>query len=758
MTRILFVGFIVFLITRVTLLAQEDFYNAETIREIRMRFEESNWRQILDSLFIHTGDEGRLKAEVTIDGMTYRNAGVRYKGYSSYNVDVIKNPFNIDLDYCIKNQNHLGYTKIKLSNVINDPSFVREVLAYEIARNYMPASRANFANLYINDTLIGLYTNVEAVDRFFTDEHFGSHDQPFFKGEPAKLQYPFGENANLAYSHGTDSSGYFPYYKMESETGWTDLLVLIRHLDLGADSADGYLNIDGVLWMHALNEVLLNLDSYIGYSQNYYLYQDDNGRFTPIIWDLNMSFGSFRESDGSYHFLGLTIDELKNLDPLECLSFTVSPRPLITKLLSDQTLQRMFYAHLRTILKEYISTGKYYKRGTEIQNLIDQEVAQDTNRFYPYSDFRANLDSTVGGTGLMIKYPGLWDLMEARTTYLETLPGVTGMPVITDIANLPETPVNGEPAWITARITAANRAFLGFRFATGGIFSKKEMADDGYHHDGIAGDSIYGAMIIPGGHTIQYYIYAENDSSAVFAPERAEYEFYTIQPEILAGDVVINEIKALPENGEGYPQDSWIELFNNTREPFDLAGAWLAEKSLITGNWIFPDTLIQPNGYLVIPAGVDGKGQFQAMNLPGSGGNLIFVNRQGLHLDSVLYGSQVTGKSLGRYPNGWGPMNFMTPTPSAHNFIGTAPESGFLLYPNPAGNETAVEIRTCSGPLRIVLYDAFGQAVRSETYTFPTEMTPVIIQNIDLSDLDSGLYFVRVSCNEYTMTSKLIID
>ena len=49
-----------------------------------------------------------------------------------------------------------GINKLKLSNVIQDPSFIREVLSYEIARKYMPASLANFANLYINDTLWGL--------------------------------------------------------------------------------------------------------------------------------------------------------------------------------------------------------------------------------------------------------------------------------------------------------------------------------------------------------------------------------------------------------------------------------------------------------------------------------------------------------------------------------------------------------------------------------------------------------------------------
>ena len=42
-----------------------------------------------------------------------------------------------------------------------------------------------------------------------------------------------------------------------------------------------------------------------------FLYKDDNGKFNTIPWDMNMSFGSFRETDGSYHFNGLKISEMK---------------------------------------------------------------------------------------------------------------------------------------------------------------------------------------------------------------------------------------------------------------------------------------------------------------------------------------------------------------------------------------------------------------------------------------------------------------
>ena len=69
--------------------------------------------------------------------------------------------------------------------------------------------------------------------------------------------------------------------------------------------------------MHALNYTLINFDSYIGYAQNYYLYYDNAKQWNPIIWDLNMSFGSFRLTDASQlYFNGFDINQAQNMDPL----------------------------------------------------------------------------------------------------------------------------------------------------------------------------------------------------------------------------------------------------------------------------------------------------------------------------------------------------------------------------------------------------------------------------------------------------------
>ena len=735
----------------ISLHAQDDFYDAGAVREIRIRFEDPRWRTILDSLFMNTGEEGRLTGTVEIDGTIFDGCGIRYKGYSSYNTDEIKNPFNIDLDYIHDNRNYQGHSKIKLSNVINDPSFVREALSYEIAADYLPVSRANFARVYVNDTLIGLYTNVEAVDKKFVALHYGSSDHAFFKGDPETLHYPFGDNANLAYDHGADSSDYIPYYKIESDYGWTELLDLIIRLDSGASAVAPVLNIDRTLWMHALNFSLLNLDSYIGYCQNFYIYRDENGQFNPIPWDLNMSFGSFRDSDGSYHFQGLTIDQMKTLDPLEHVNFSVSPRPLMTQFFKVDRYRKMFLAHIRTIVEDHLSSGRYYERAAALQDIIDPWVEEDTNKFYSYQDFKDNLNQAVGGTGGMLEYPGLKDLVEARVSYLRSYPGFSGAPSITAGVPAPAMPVKGDTVWMTATVGGGDSVFLWYSCSGGGVFASTAMLDDGNHRDGEAGDGVFGAMIPVTGDVIRYYFYAENDSAGVFLPSRAAYEYYSLQPEIVSGDIVINEVSAA-----GMP--GWIEIFNTTGEALNLSGATLAAGTVPADEtFVFPDTVITAKGYLVIYTGDDTTGLHAGFTTGYDGFTLLLSNSSGQIIDSVNGGLQVAGKTMGRYPNGWGPLTYMQPTPCAHNAFGTTPDKGFLLYPNPAREQVYIELRAADAQYSYYLVDALGRKVLAGAFSSGSG-TGATIHSLDVSGLRNGFYLLKLTGDQEAVTKKLIIE
>ena len=269
----------------------QSFYDQNTIQTVEVFFPFTNWDYRLDTA--KSGSEGYILADsVRVNGTTFVDCGVKYKGNSSYNANNNKNPFHIELNYVHSGASYQGYKDIKLGNGFSDPSFIREVLGYDILSNYMDCPQANFANLYVNGSLRGLYSNTENIGKRFNADHYYSSANTHFKCTPPGGVNPqSGIFPDLKYL-GTDSSLYFDRYELKSKYGWNDLVRMTDTLNNFTSFAESNIDIDRALWMFAFNNVLVNLDSYSGsFKQNYNLYKDDNKRFIPTSWDLNMSFG-----------------------------------------------------------------------------------------------------------------------------------------------------------------------------------------------------------------------------------------------------------------------------------------------------------------------------------------------------------------------------------------------------------------------------------------------------------------------------------
>ena len=75
-------------------------------------------------------------AELTIDGRTYKNIGIRYKGNSTYMTSArsLKRPLKIELDHYDADQRLHGLKSINLHPGVFDPSKGREALAYAVFR------------------------------------------------------------------------------------------------------------------------------------------------------------------------------------------------------------------------------------------------------------------------------------------------------------------------------------------------------------------------------------------------------------------------------------------------------------------------------------------------------------------------------------------------------------------------------------------------------------------------------------------------
>ncbi len=506
-------------------------YKLDKVHEVHIQFDHENWDDILDSMK-QSGLEERLLADVRFDGETFKGAGVRYKGNSSYfsvrKYDYAKLPFNIDVNET--EQGHKldgGYDKLKLSNVFRDPSFLREALSYQIANKYMVSPRANFVKVFINDKYFGLYSNAESIDDELLDQYFGEHDGVLFKCDPAwgyeaPASCPEGDKASLQYL-GQDSACYMGKYELKSDHGWAELIALTDILNNRPEKLDSVFAVDEALWMLAFNSVLVNLDSYTGrFCHNYYLYQDQAGVFHPIIWDLNLSFGGFR-----YDGLGkpLTLEDMQTLSPFIHYKQKNEKRPLITQLLADDLYRKMYIAHIKTIVEDNFLDSTYLHEGRKLQSLIREHVVADTNRLYEVKGFEKNLYETAKADKVAIV--GIAELMEARKEYLLSHPLVSKpQPVVEEVECID---LGSGSLAVAASISGAEAAWLFYRYGKTGAFRKLPLLDDGAHADEMQADGVFANILenAPAGEELQYYIVGENQYAASLSPERASFEYHT---------------------------------------------------------------------------------------------------------------------------------------------------------------------------------------------------------------------------------------
>ncbi len=314
---------------------------------------------------------------------------------------------------------------------------------------------------------------------------------------------------------GPDTTCYLPWYEIKSDTGWNALIRLVQQLNHQPQNIEQVLDVDQVLWMHAFNNALLNLDSYAGrLCHNYYVYEDSLGIFHPILWDMNLAFGGFRLDGAEDH--PLSDEELAQLSPFLHLKNKNPERPLITQLLATPLYRKMYVAHIKTILEEQLRSGAWEKVLVDVHKRIAPEVSRDSLKLYTQEDFQRNLDSTlqVGGASV----PGLRTLLLRRTTHLGD------HPLLKKEAPVIQTPVvqkKGNKVNIKIKVNNAQQVHLFVReHGIAGITTRYNLRDDGQAADVTAGDSEW-ALEVPFQEGMRYFIVAEDDKVASVWPARS---------------------------------------------------------------------------------------------------------------------------------------------------------------------------------------------------------------------------------------------
>ena len=242
--------------------------------------------------------------------------------------------------------------------------------------------------------------------------------------------------------------------------------------------------------------------------------------------------------------------------------------------------------------------------------------------------------------------------------------------------------------------------------------------------------------------------------------------------------VRINELSA--DNSiyvnEYYKKNDWIELYNTTDEPIDVAGMYLSDnldestKYQIEGG---VNTIIEPHSYLIIWA--DKLMTFTQLHAPfklaAEGGYVTLTAADFSWGDTIYYEPHLGIESVGLYPDGSSDVYVMTiPTIAKANIINSY--AAWLEQPEiPENGEgiddvTAETLKVLITDNKLYIYSAEAVSTTATVYTPAGQQCVKVLTEladgyacIELSTLPAGTYIVAVSdSNGNTETLKIRIE
>ena len=368
-------------------------YDTTALRTVFLQFDGADWEEELADF--HDTDV-EVPATVTVDGQTFREVGVHFRGASSFMMVPAgyKRSLNLSLDFVHDKQQLGGYRTLNLLNANSDPTFVRALLYTDIARQYLAAPRMNYLRVVINGESWGVYLNAQQFNRDFTKEHFGSAEGARWKvpGSP-------GARGGLEYL-GESVDSYKRLYQIKTKDtakAWADLIALTKVLNQTPPekleaALKPMLDVDGVLKFLAVEVALVNTDGYWTRASDYSIYQDPQGVFHVVPHDVNEGLGSGEGGGrGGFGGFGGFGGGGPELDPLVALNDP--SKPLRSKLLAVPALRQRYLGYVRDIATKQLDWATMAPRVKQYQALIAADVATDTRKLYATEAFTSGVAS-----------------------------------------------------------------------------------------------------------------------------------------------------------------------------------------------------------------------------------------------------------------------------------------------------------------------------------------------------------------------------
>lgn len=266
--------------------ASEELYDAERVPRFDIELPGESIAALEREPDVYVRGSLRYGEEIVAD------IGVRIKGEGSKRTLREKAAFKLKFDEFVSKQSFRGLRRLTLNNMVEDPTFLAERLAFHFFRSQgLPAPRCNSALVYVNGEPFGVYANVETEDKAFLRRWFQSDDGNLY--EEGQVDFEPGNEAK------------FDLETNEEANDRSDLTALIAALasakpasflaDLGSQ-----LDTDHFLAFTAAEAAVNQWDMYgytVFYPNNFRLYRDPGKqKFVLLPWGMDMSMKPFRDS------------------------------------------------------------------------------------------------------------------------------------------------------------------------------------------------------------------------------------------------------------------------------------------------------------------------------------------------------------------------------------------------------------------------------------------------------------------------------
>lgn len=129
---------------------------------------------------------------VVIDGESYKNIGIRAKGNSSLSsvsqMGSDRYSLKIEFDHYNSAENYYGLDKLCLNNIIQDSTYMKDFLSYQLMREAgVPSPLCSYSYITVNGEDWGLYLAVEDIEDAFLQRNYGADYGELYKPDSQSM-------------------------------------------------------------------------------------------------------------------------------------------------------------------------------------------------------------------------------------------------------------------------------------------------------------------------------------------------------------------------------------------------------------------------------------------------------------------------------------------------------------------------------------------------------------------------------------------